>query len=292
MSRDEPLGIHTQAIARLLELRQGSTVEQEAGRTLWRSAHQRIHVRPLFCDLPQLEFANLSVSTAVNDTGTRNQTLDIVAKACQAMSTLKQERARRPVAADLDKITRLYTTLRDILREAQYWSEHISSVSQSTRVAFDVRLSMELNQVFPMSTVVTYNNLRLARDQLYLGFCIIKALDAIVALRTQDFSNDFRTDPGNADTARDFLLAAQPDMILMQDTCRSLLDSIPLLIGLVDSNGTTRATPWSLVDTGVITVKSPLRTIANMTYLSPHMKREAAGVVAFIDTHRHVVYRP
>ena len=50
MGRNEPLGVHTQAIIRLLELRKDYTTGHNHSFALWRSAYQRIHVRQLFAE--------------------------------------------------------------------------------------------------------------------------------------------------------------------------------------------------------------------------------------------------
>jgi hypothetical protein len=67
---------------------------------------------------------------------------------------------------------------------------------------------------------------------------------------------------------------------------------VPFLIGLVDLNGTPKVNPWTLNDTGVLTVKSPLNAIGRLKYVLPDIKIEAKAVVNFLNTHRLVIPQP
>lgn len=292
MNRAEPLGIHTQAIARLLELRKDSAVTQGTVHSLWRSAYQRIHVRPLFCDLPPIAFGDPSGYTGRDDCSTGFRTLEIVANTCQAMHDLKQDQGGSVKDTNPEQTIHPQNTLRGLLAEAQCHSEFITSLSQSIRIPFDVPPFSDLRQVFPMTSAITYNNTRMARDQLILSVCIVKILDILIELRTQNFSDQIDRSARDLDTARDFLLVVYPDLNVMQEKCRLILDMTPFLIGLSSSSNAIQANGCNLLDTGVITVKSPLKTIENLLYVSPDIKQEARGVRDFIDAYRHVVWRP
>jgi hypothetical protein len=281
------LGIHTQAILRLLELRKNLTTDNKQSFTLWRSAHQRIYARQLFCERPSLASLGLFDFASEDENRPEVRTIKFVADACDIMSQLKSERHQRAEQENREEIMRLCAKLRTSMQEAQDWSERSAAVPKPRRVLFNVQADPELRPIFPKPSIIIYDNFWIARDRLLFNICSIKILDTLIELRTQAFvsSHSGYMDIGKT---RDFLLATQPDLAAMQAKCRFVLDMVPLLIGLVDSKGIAKVDPWALNDTGVLTAKSPLNAIGRLNYVLPNVKIEAKAMVNFLNAHRHV----
>ena len=204
------------------------------------------------------------------------------------MSQLKNERDRPAEQTSREKLLRLSARLRKLMQEAHSWSEHSAAVPKPRRVPFNVQADPDLRQIFTKPEIIVYDNFWVARDRLLFNICSVKILDLLIELRTQAFLTDGPA-PIDLDRTRNFLLATQPDMAAIQAYCRFTLDMVPLLIGLVDSNGIAKIDPWILNDTGVLTVKSPLNAITRLNYVLPYIKAEANAVVNFLNAHRHVI---
>ena len=287
MSRNEPLGVHTQAILQLLELRKTYATANNQDFGLWRSAHQRIYARQLFCGIPSLTAFRLFDLT-VDGNQPEVRTIKFVADACDVMYQLKNERDKVVEQGNRQELHHTCAKLRTLMDEAHGWLKHSTAVPKPRRVSFNVQADPELRQVFPNPSVIAYDNFWAARDRLLFNICSTKILDTLIELRTQAFVSD-HSGYLDIDRTRYFLLDLQPDLAAMQAKCRFILDMVPLLIGLVDSNGVTNIDPWTLNDTGVLTVKSPLNAIGRFNYVLPNIKIEAKAVVNFLDAHRHVV---
>lgn len=291
MGRKDTLGAHTQAILRFLELRKSYTAENKQDFALWRSAHQRIYARQLFCGIPSLVSLGLFDLTVDDEDRPEVRTIKFVADACDVMAQLKGERNEPPEQANREEIDRLCAKLRTLMEEAQEWSEHSAAIPKPRRVVLNIQADPELRQVFPKPSVIAYDNFWVARDRLLFNICSIKILDTLVELRTQAFISE-HSGYVDIDRTRHFLLATQPDLAAIQAKCRFVLDMVPLHIGLVDSDGVTKVDPRTLNDTGVLTVKSPLNAIGRLKYVLPDIKMEANAVVNFLNAHRHIIPQP
>lgn len=247
--------------------------------------------RQLFCEIPSIASLGLLDLAVENEDRPEVRTIKFVADACDLMSRLRNERDKPAEQKDREEILRLCAMLRRLMQDAHKWSEHSAAVPKPGRVLFDVQADPELSQIFRMPSVIVYNNFWVARDRLLFNICSIKSLDLLIELRTQAFLSD---DFGyiDLDKTRNFLLAIQPDLAAIQAKCRFILDMVPLLIGLVDSNGIAKIDPWTLNDTGVLTVKSPLNATTRLNYVLPNIKVEANAVVNFLNAHRHVITQP
>lgn len=290
MGRTDPLGVHTQAILRLLELRRNGTTEDKQSFTLWRSAHQRIYARQLFSQIPSIGSLGEFDAFAEDENRPEVRTIRFVADACKTLSLLEHERSKPVEQTSTAEIIRLCAVLRALMQEAHAWSEQSPVVPRPRRVPFNVQ-DMELLQVFARPSVIVYDKFWMARDQMLLNICSVKVLDTLIDIRTQAFSSH---QPGSidVDTIRDFLLAAQPDLAALQAKCGFVLDTVPLMIGVVDSNGITKLNQWILNDTGVLTVKSPLNAIVRLKYALPSVKNEAMAMFTFLNAHKHVILQP
>jgi hypothetical protein len=288
MGRTDPLGVHTQAMIRFLELRKGSDLEARQSFALWRSAHQRIYVRHLFCQIPS--FASFGVSdTAFGDERLPEiHTIKFVADACQIIDKLEQERNRLGEQDGSEEMGRLCDHLRTLVQEAHAWSEQSPLVPRPSRVPLDLQTDLELTRALPQATAIVFDDFWLARDRVLFSICNIKILDMLMDFRTQAFSSQ-HAGIVDAETARQFLLESEPELAAMQSHCRFVLDSVPLLIGLIDSRGNAKLDPWILNDTGVLSVKSPLSAIAQLKYVSPSLQSEAKAMSRFLNEHRHVL---
>ena len=288
MGRTDPLGVHTQAMIRFLELRKGQDLEARQSFALWRSAHQRIYVRHLFCPIPS--FASFGVSDAAfgDERQPEIHTIKFVAEACQIINRLNLERNEFGDQADPEETVLLCDHLRALVQQAYAWSEQSPLVPRPRRVPLDVQTTPELAPAFPQATTIVFDDFWLARDRVLFSICTIKILDILMDFRTQAFSSQ-QAGAVDVETARNFLLESEPELAAMQSHCRFVLDSVPLLIGLIDSNGNARLDPWILNDTGVLSVKSPLSAIARLKYVSPSLQSEAKGMSRFLNEHRHVL---
>jgi hypothetical protein len=238
--------------------------------------------------LPSLASLGLFDFASEDENRPEVRTIKFVADACDIMTQLKNERHKPAGQENREEIRLLCAKLRTLMQEAQDWSERSAAVPRPYRVFFNVQADPELTPIFPKPSIIIYNNFWIARDRLLFNICSIKILDTLIELRTQAFVSD-HSGYVDVDSTRDFLLAIQPDLATMQAKCRFVLDMVPLLIGLVDSNGITRVDPWALNDTGVLTVKSPLNAIGRLKYVLPDIKIEAKAVVNFLNTHRLVI---
>lgn len=277
MNRTEPLGIHTQGIVRLLELRKGDeTLNREQSYPLWRSAYERIHLRQIYCGLPA--FSHLSV----RDFGFEDDNqIEFVTRACDILFQIEHQK-------DPEELTRLSNTLRTLTEEAQEWSKNnIVPPRQEP----NPNAPPELVPLFNQRTIVVYDSIRTARDQLLFTICNAKILDALLNMRAQAFSQS-HAGSNDVSATRDFLLGAQPDLASLEAMGKFVLGVIPLLLGLVDTNGMPKLEPWTLNDTGVLTIKSPLKILARLDYVSAEIKRTAVDMLAFLDAHRHVMQPP
>jgi hypothetical protein len=283
------MGIHTQAIARLLELRKRSAArDDQQSYTLWRSAYQRIHARQLFCNVETLGSATLY---GFEVGGLESRTIKFVSDACEALSQLRRERAKHAPQADREEIERLCSTLRTMMHRAHEWHTDGFATPQAKQVPLIASSDTDLSQIFPRHIIVTYDNTAVARDRLLFHMCNIKILEALIEVHIEDFA--FRQTNGiNTDQAREFLLGAQPDMNALQFACRSVLDLVPYHIGYIDPLGNVNVSASSLNDTGVLTVKRPLKFIDQVEYVSPEIKIETRNVLHFLDAHRHVLRQP
>lgn len=288
MGRADPLGVHTQAILRFLELRKTYATENNRNFALWRSAHQRIYVRQLFCQVPSLASFGSSELTIEDESQPEVRTIKFVADACAAISQLKNEREKPAEQANPEEILRLCSKLRVLMQEAQEWFDYSAAVPKPRRVPFNVGADPELRHIFQKHSIIAYDNFWIARDRLLFNICCIKILDTLIELRTQTFVSS-HSGYVDINRTRDFLLEIQPDLAVVQAKCRFVLDMVPCLIGLADSNGIIKADPWALNDTGVLTVKSPLNAIGRLNYVLPNIKIEAHAVVNFLNVHRHVL---
>ena len=94
IGRTDPLGVHTRAMIRLLELRKDYDLEAGQNFALWRSAHQRIYVRQLFCGIPSFTSFDISDTAFGDERQPEVHTIRFVADACQILTKLKFERSR------------------------------------------------------------------------------------------------------------------------------------------------------------------------------------------------------
>lgn len=271
---------------RLLELRSGDIVTQEQGYPLWRSAYQRIQVRQLFCGKQLTASMDMRGYAVEDDSRPEVRTINFVTAACGIMARVKEERENPDENSRLESMSHLSARLRSLTQEARQWCEDNSSVPRPRRVDFSVDLS--LSQIFPRTTTLVFDNRRMASDRLLFQTCTIKVLDTLIELRRQMFSSE-RTGDDGVGQPRHYLQTAQPDLLELQTTCRHILDIMPGVIGLVAPNGSPTSDPRTLNDTGVLTVKSPLRTIASLEYATVEIKEEANALLGYLDARRHII---
>ena len=288
MGRTDPLGVHTQAMIRLLELRKGCNLEARQNFALWRSAHQRIYVRQLFCEIPSFTSFDISDTAFGDERQSEIHTIKFVADACQILTKLERERNRLGEQASIDEMMRLCDQLRALVQEAHAWSEQSALVPKPRRVTLDVQADLQLVRIFPRATAIIFDDFWVARDRVLFSICNIKILDMLMDFRTQAFSSHHGGFV-DVETARNFLLESEPELAAMQSHCRFVVDSVPLLIGLIDSNGNAKLNPLILNDTGVLSVRSPLNAIGRLKYVSPSLRSEAKSVFSFLNDHRHIL---
>lgn len=286
--RVDPLGAHTQAIIRFLELRKDVPVADKQSFVLWRSAHQRTYVRQLFFQLPTFSSFAASNAPLEDEHQPEAQTIKFVARACDIMSKLECERNSPVQQVNVVKIVRLCNELRSIMQEAYEISENSIAVPRPRWAALNLQSDPELKRVFPQATAVVFDDFWMARDRVLFSICNIKILDMLIDVRTEVFSSH-HAESGDIEVAREFLLDSQPDLAALQSHCRFVLDVVPLLIGLVDKNGVAKVDPWTLNDTGVLSVKSPTTAIGRLKYAQASIRQEANGIVSFLKDHRHIL---
>lgn len=286
LNRTDPLGIHTSAILRLLDLRRDDLMTQEQGYPLWRSAYQRIQVRQLFCGMQLTASMDMRGLAVEDDSRPEVRTIKFVTDACGIMSQVKDERENPEDDLRLENLSDLSARLRTLMQEANEWCDNNSSVPRPRRVDFSVGLP--LGQNFPRTTAFVYGNRRMASDRLLFNTCNIKVLDTLIELRTRMLSSE-RTGDDGVGQRPDLLQAAQPDLLALQTTCRHILDMVPFILGLVLPDGNPNSNPQTLNDTGVLTVKSPLRTIASLEHAPAEAREEANALLGFLDARRHII---
>lgn len=204
------------------------------------------------------------------------------------MCQIVDERGKPAESIDSQRLLGLCKMLRVLMEQAHHAAARSPMLPLPRQLRSNLSERPGLENVFPGSVITVYDDFRSARDRLLFDTCCVKILDTLISIHTHDFSSQ-HISSSNVDLARDFLLAAQPDLVELEARYRSILSVVPVLIGIVTARGATKVDPLILNDTGILTVQSPLKTIRRSEYVSQGLRAEANAVLEFLDTHKHVL---
>lgn len=262
-----PTGIHTPAIARIIEMQTSFGASDHHITRLARAAAPRVLARQVVSGLPSFikDVEDYATST------THPQDLRVsafVGNVCDKLYTLRLERAQQSVACVAASLLDQLTATLSYLQQC------------------DVSFQMERVQLqggelpaWPCgssgSAVLVADRLWVARNWILFHMCRMKVLDALL-----NISGPVKDAPFIGDT-RDYLLE-------LAESSSFLLDALPFTMGLVDREGHVRD-QLLLHDLGVMVAHYPLWTILLCDKCPPNDKTVAAAMMRYIDEQRSIV---
>jgi len=295
--RPTPLGIHTRAIIRLVELEsQGHALGEPRGIALARFAARRVQARQLLYVRESLLDTDDRTSTHLAGDPLEICILRFVADACDAMRALEVRQTmwmRREAGALEPPETDVLLTL---LRGMEDWLKDCSATTlpRLTRVPLQIpsTLKWPLPRTAMAATILICTQNWMARAWTLIHMCYVRISETLLGLQLPDEAvhpNDDHDGGGMVvgPGATKLRLRARLDT-----SSRFLLDLTPFLMGLTDESGSASMTPTPVLqDSGLLIVQYPLWMILQARFVTPAAKTEAAMLLGFIDEQRRVVGR-
>ncbi|KAK0773044.1 hypothetical protein LTR91_023157 [Friedmanniomyces endolithicus] len=295
--RPTPLGIHTRAIIRLVELEsQGHALGEPRGIALARFAARRVQARQLLYVRESLLGASHRTATHLAENPLDIRILRFVADACDAMRVLEVEQTkwmRRDAGTSDPPEAGVLLTL---LRGMEDWLEkcNTTTLPRPTRVPLHIpsALKWPLPRTAMATTILIYSQDWMARAWTLIHMCYVRISETLLGLQPPDEAvhrNDEHDGGGMVvgPGATKLRLRARLDT-----SSRLLLDLTPFLMGLTDENGSASMTPTPVLqDSGLLIVQYPLWMLLQARFVAPAAKTEAAVLLSFIDEQRRVVGR-
>ena len=273
MRRSSPLGIHTHAIVRLLQLRRNEYTLGPQSLLLMRAAAPRIQARQLLCDSPDLSgdirsFAmsaehQLSVHVA-----------KFVADACDIMHVVKvHQKNLAKGLANPQPLAELSHKLFKLLSETQLWFEQ-DSTPRPRSVALHSQQDVYWSLPTARATILVSDHTWVARDWVLFHMCCIKISDILL-----DISMDYLRQTIDEDI--------QSHLATLIASSRFLLDMMPFVMGIANENGAISAPV--LCDIGLLIAHYPLLVLTRSKHLPSDAKLEASTLLTFIEAQRNIV---
>lgn len=267
-----PTGIHTPAIARIIEMQTPLGASDHRFARLARAAAPRVLARQIVSDLPSFikDFEDYATST------THPQDLRIsafVGSVCDRLHTIRLECAAGR-STQHSAVCMAECLLDQLSRTLSYLRQCDASLKLKR-----VRLQEGKLSAWPhgssKSAVLVADRLWVARNWILSHMCRMKVLDALL-----NIFGPVEDAPFLGDT-KDYLLE-------LAESSSILLDALPFTMGLVDRECHVRD-QLQLHDLGVMVAHYPLWTILQCDNCPPEDRTVAAGIMRYIDEQRSIV---
>lgn len=286
MRRPAPLGSHTSAIVRFLQLRRKEGRYDPRCVEMWRAAYPRLQARQLLCGLPSFD-KSIGYLEMLGDNALDRCVATFVSEACDGMYSLKGMLDRvieeQATAADLIQHS---SELYRLLQETAYTLEHDTSLPNMREIAVPLPLHPYWPDSFVRSRILVSERFWIARDWILFHMCRIKILDLLLDVEDHCLRHYAAV---SSWTLPHWALDKQLALSRLNESCQILLDIMPFLMGLTNNHG--QKTHAHFRDTGLLIAHYPLWTIKQSKNVWYETRQDVEVLLRFFETYRSIAGR-
>lgn len=275
LRRVAPLGVHTIAIANLLNTQYGLRQLHEPPSPLGQVAGPRILGRQLLCKLPPL-CEHIPAYEILGPRALDQHTMNFVNRACGLLylANNKEMKAKEP-ETPVQRPSNMAYALGKLLEDAQSWFDDNPAITVPHEVNI-VSTQPQMKQAMPnLPTVLVSPQKWIIRNWILYHMGRIRILDELI--------DNWSHIAACSQFGKRSTLSWVHDV---NTSAAFLLKCIPFLMGLVDINGVLSSSP--LNDTGLLIAQYPLWMVLDCGNTYSDLKYTATQSLEYIDQRRNI----